>query len=473
MTHRPLTLNPDRLFPREPSALEISRRLFTIVESLPIISPHGHTDPNWFSNNQNFDDAASLLLIPDHYILRMLYSQGISLDQLRIEPSTGHCLDPRAAWRIFARNYSLYRGTPSKFWLDHTFATVFNLEWQLSEETADWYYDRIAEALSQPHFRPREILNRFNVQYLSTTEGALDDLSPHKQLRSLGWGHRIAPTFRPDDVLDPGKTGFKQRLQQLADISGEDTSNFKGYLNALRQRRQYFMAHGATATDHGPATPQTAALDGDVASKLYQKCLIGTASSAERSLFLAHMLTEMARMSVDDGMVMQLHAGSVRNHNPELFARFGPDKGADIPQRVNFVHALSPLLNELGNNSKLSLILFTLDESTYARELAPLAGHYPSIKLGPPWWFNDSPEGMLRFRRQVIETAGFYNTCGFNDDTRALLSIPARHDMARRMDCRFLAEWVVEGRLTEDEAQELILVLTQELVRVAYKLPHR
>jgi glucuronate isomerase len=182
------------------------------------------------------------------------------------------------------------------------------------------------------------------------------------------------------------------------------------------------------------------------------------------------MLVEMARMSLEDGLVMQIHPGSYRNHNRGLFERFGRDKGADIPMQTDYVNSLRPLLQRYGNEPDLTVILFTLDETVYSRELAPLAGHYPILKLGPPWWFHDSPEGMRRFREQVTETAGFYNTVGFNDDTRAFLSIPARHDVARRMDCSFLAKLVVEHRLPEDEAHEVARDLAYNLAKAAYKL---
>ncbi len=182
------------------------------------------------------------------------------------------------------------------------------------------------------------------------------------------------------------------------------------------------------------------------------------------------MLTEMARMSLDDGLVMQIHSGVRRGHNSWMQRVFGPNQGVDIPTRGEFVDALKPLLDRFGNEPGLTIILFTLDETTYARELAPLAGHYPALRLGPPWWFHDSPEGMWRYRQRVIETAGFANTVGFNDDTRAFPSIPARHDVARRVDCAFLARLVAEHRIDEDEAREVAVDLAYRLAKQAYKL---
>lgn len=473
-------LDPDRFFPIQARARQFAHLLYNQIKNAPIISPHGHTDPAWFANNTLFANPTDLLLVPDHYVLRMLYSQGIRLEELSVSlnpHSSPHAAanesaktDPRAAWKLFAENYFLFRGTPSRIWMDHVFFEVFDMDVPLSGDTADTYYDTITEALKTPSFSPRAILDEFNIQFLATTEGALDPLTYHDKLIEDGWGSRIVTTFRPDDVLDASRSDFQESIEALGAITGEDTTQWHGYLKALRARRIAFKDRGATATDHGHPTAQSANLRSGEAASLFEKCLSGKASKSDQELFRAQMLTEMAVMSLDDGLVMQLHPGSYRNHNSALFDKFGPDKGADIPTSIEYVHALKPLLDRVGNEPDFTLILFTLDETNYARELAPLAGHYPCLKLGPPWWFHDSPEGMMRYRRQVTETAGFYNTTGFNDDTRALLSIPARHDLARRMDCRFLAELVTEGRLREDEAFDLIHDLTTNLVIRAYNL---
>ena len=444
----------------------IARRLYESVQGLPIISPHGHTDPAWFALNENFSDAASLLVTPDHYVTRMLYSQGVALEDLGV---SGGKKDARKIWRIFAKHYYLFAGTPSRLWLDHVFSKVFGFEDRLCAENADDYFDRIDEALATEAYRPRALMDRFNIELIATTEGALDPLTHHKSLDAK-WSKRVITTFRPDDVTDALRPDFTSNIKALGEMTGEDTGSWAGYLQALRKRRADFMEQGATATDHGPANPRTADLSAGECEALFAKCTSDKASREERALFGAQMLTEMAGMSLEDGLVMQLHAGAHRNHNAALFAKFGPDLGGDIPMRVDYVNGLKPLLNKYGNDPRLSLIVFTLDESTYARELAPLAGHYPCLKLGPAWWFHDSPEGMLRYRRQVTETAGFYNTAGFNDDTRAFLSIPARHDVARRMDCRFLAELVGQHRLGEDEALNLAADLAYNLAKKAYNL---
>jgi glucuronate isomerase len=468
---RPLILDPDRLFPVDAGTRAVARALYEGVAGLPIVSPHGHTDPVWFASNAPWTDATALLLAPDHYVYRMLYSQGVPLDALgvpsRAGPSTA---DPRAAWRLFAQHYHLFRGTPSRLWLDQVFAEVFGFDVALGPETADLYFDRIAAALATPAFRPRALFERFNIDLLATTEGPHDSLDHHHAIRASGWRGRVVTTYRPDAVIDPEHEDFRTALARFGELTGEDVADWRGYLAAHARRRADFRAAGATATDHGHPTARTADLGDAEAEALFRRIVGGDWTPADAELFRAQMLTEMARMSVEDGMVMQIHPGALRNHNRWLHGAFGRDKGADVPSRTDYVTALKPLLDRFGNETDLTIILFTLDESSYARELAPLAGHYPCLRLGPAWWFHDSPEGMRRFREMTTETAGFYNTVGFNDDTRAFLSIPARHDVARRVDCAFLARLVVEGRLADWEAAELADELTSGLVRRAYRL---
>jgi glucuronate isomerase len=457
-----------RLFPADPATREIAGRLYASVRSLPIISPHGHTQAAWFADNQPFPDPAKLFVQPDHYIYRMLYSQGVRLEDLEI--GAAEMKNPRQVWRIFAEHFFLFRGTPTRIWLDQVFEELFGLTERLSANTADFYFDVISNKLRTPEFLPRALFDRFNIEVLATTDSPLDTLAGHTSIKGSGWNGRILPTFRPDSVVDPAFAGFHDNLTALGVQTGEDTATWYGYLAALRTSRARFKSLGCTATDHGHPTARTANLTQAEASALYSTIFSDTADEGDHELFRAQMLTEMARMSLDDGLVMQIHPGSARNHNRQVYERFGRDVGADIPTSTNYVDALKPLLDELGNEPQLSIILFTLDETTYSRELAPLAGHYPCLRLGPPWWFHDSPEGMMRFREQATETAGFYNTVGFNDDTRAFLSIPARHDVARRVDSAFLARLVAEHRLDEDEAFELAYELTNGLVRRAYKL---
>lgn len=469
---KPLHLHDMRLFPVDTAARDVCARLYAQVKDLPIISPHGHTDPSWFANNLPFENATSLLLSPDHYLLRMLYSQGISMQELGIAYKQDQLFqtDPRHVWRLFAKHYYLFRGTPSRLWLDYVFAKVFGFTERLTEASADHYFDEIHAQLQTDAFRPRALFDRFNIEVISTTESPLDDLAHHKSILSSGWGGRVISAFRPDPVVDPEFEGFLDNLNILAELTGEHCDTFESYLAALNKRREYFKSTGVTATDHGHPTAATADLSASECEALYQKISRAAPSADDAELFRAQMLTEMAKMSLQDGLVMQLHPGSFRNHNPSLFRHFGRDKGADIPMQTEYVHALKPLLDKFGNDPALTLILFTLDETVYSRELAPLAGHYPALKLGPAWWFHDSPEGMRRFRQHITETAGFYNTVGFNDDTRAFLSIPARHDLARRMDCNFLSQLVTEHRLDEDEACDLANDLAYNLAKRAYKL---
>jgi glucuronate isomerase len=467
---RNLVMNDDRLFPAGAATRAIARRLFSEVRDLPIISPHGHCDPRWFAENEAFEDPARLFVTPDHYVFRMLYSQGVPLEDLGVPRVDGGPVetDPRKIWRRFAEHFRLFAGTPTRLWLDHSFETLFGLGERLSAANADRHYDVIADALRRPEFRPRALFEKFNIEVIATTESALDDLRWHRMIRESGWRGRVVTTYRPDSVVDPHFPGFRENIAELGAITGEDTATWTGYLAAHRKRRAFFKSHGATASDHGHPSAVTADLAPGEASALLSRVLTEAPSDADAELFRAQMLTEMAAMSLDDGLVMQIHPGSWRNHNPHLHRRFGRDKGADIPTPTDYVRALKPLLDRFGNERRLTIILFTLDETAYSRELAPLAGHYPALRLGPPWWFFDSVNGMKRFREMTTETAGFANTVGFNDDTRAFPSIPGRHDVARRVDCAFLAELVATHQLEEDEARDWAHALSYGLAKSAY-----
>jgi len=465
-------LHPDRLFPADPATRALARRLYEGVRDLPIVSPHGHTDPRWFAYDEPFADPATLFVVPDHYVFRMLMSQGVRLEDLGVPRRDGGPVetDGRKIWRLFCENWKLFRGTPSRMWLSHAFETLFGIEEAPSAANADRLYDRIDDCLKRPEFRPRALFERMNIQVIATTESPLDDLSHHAAIRASGWKGRVITAYRPDPVVDPEASGFLQNLAKFAEVADTDVGSFAGYLEAHRRRRAFFKKMGATSTDHGHPSAATADLSPIEIEALWSKVRRGEANAAEAELFRAQMLTEMAKMSLEDGLVMQIHPGAFRNHNAELFEIFGADKGGDIPTRTDYVRALKPMLDRLGNSRDLSVIVFTLDETNYSRELAPLAGHYPILKLGPAWWFHDSPEGMRRYREQVTETAGFYNTVGFNDDTRAFPSIPARHDVARRVDCSFLADLVMTHRLEEDEAHDLAGDLAHDLAEAAYRL---
>lgn len=465
-------LDENRLFPVDATTRGLARGLYDSVRDLPIVSPHGHTDPRWFAENLPFPDPAQLFVTPDHYVFRMFYSQGIPLEHLGVPRVDGGPTetDGRKIWKLFAENYHLLRGTPSQMWIDHAFSEVFGITERLSPRTADATYDHIAECLTRPEFLPRALFERFRIEVLATTESALDDLRWHGMIKASGWSGRVVTAYRPDSVVDPEFAGFAANLETLGSLTGEDTMTWDGYLAAHRKRRAFFIKHGATSSDHGHPTARTENLSQAEAEALFDRVKRGNATAKDAEAFRGQMLTEMARMSLQDGLVLQIHAGSFRNHNPGILAQFGRDKGFDIPTRTDFVGNLKPLLDAFGTDPRLSVIVFMLDETTLSRELAPLAGVYPALKLGPPWWFFDSPEGMRRFRETTTETAGFYNTVGFNDDTRAFCSIPARHDVARRVDCAYLATLVATGRLDGDEAFEVAHDLTYRLVKQAYRL---
>ena len=467
-----MLIDPDLLFPAEESTRSIARKLYAEVKGLPIVSPHGHTDPSWFALNEPFPDPARLLIVPDHYIFRMLFSQGVRLEDLGVPTLDDSPVetDGRKIWRRFAENYHLFRATPTRIWLDYVLSDLFGISEPLTAKTADAHYDTIAEHLQRDEYRPRALFERFNIEAIATTEGALDDLKWHAMIRDSGWKGRVVTAYRPDSVVDPDFENFGENLDRFGEITGCDTGNWQGYLDSHRSRRAFFKSFGATSTDHGHATAETANLSDAAAEELFNRIRSGSEDERERRLFRAQMLTEMAKMSLDDGLVLQIHPGSWRNHSPSMLKKFGRDKGFDIPTRTDYVTALKPLLDAVGTSPDLTVIVFTLDETSYARELAPLAGVYPALRLGPAWWFHDSPEGMRRFREMTTETAGFYNTVGFNDDTRAFPSIPARHDVARRVDCAFLARLVSEHRLREDEAHELAQDLAYTLAKKAYRL---
>jgi glucuronate isomerase len=465
-------LNPDRYFSPVPAVRDVARTLYRQVASLPLVCPHGHVDPRSLALDEPFPDPAALIVVPDHYIVRMLYSQGVAMESLGIPRTDGSAVetDPRKIWQLFGEHFYLFRGTPSGAWLAQEFEEVFGITEPLTRASAMRIYDTIEDRLRQPDFRPRALFERFNIEVLCTTDAATDTLDYHRQIKESGWEGMVRPTFRPDLAIDIRHPQWKKEIERLAAQTSEPVTTYDGYIRALENRRAFFKSAGARATDHAAETPYTAELSSSEASALFDRALTGRATIDDARAFTGHMLMEMARMSTEDELVMQLHPGSDRNHNQSVFERFGPDRGCDIPIQAEYTRNLKPLLNRYGNDRRLTLVLFTLDETTYSRELAPLAGHYPSLKLGPPWWFHDSIEGMTRFRYQVTETAGIYNTAGFNDDTRAFPSIPARHDVCRRVDANFLADLVSRHIIAIDDACEMMHALTYDLARKTYKL---
>ncbi|HKO15064.1 MAG TPA: glucuronate isomerase [Gemmatimonadaceae bacterium] len=467
-----LVLHEDRFFDPDPAIRRVARTLYDETRGLPLICPHGHVDPALLARNAPFPEPTALLITPDHYIFRMLFSRGIALEALGIPTRDGtpYERDPRKIWQTFAEHYYLFRGTPTGVWLDHELSVLFGVREKLTGGTAQQVYDKIAEQLGKPEFRPRALFERFDIEVLATTDRASDTLEHHRAIQESGWDGRVIPTFRPDAVFRIAADAWPHEIAALEQAVGVSVDGFTDFLRALEARRSFFKSMGATATDHAVLEPYTERLSGSEAERLFQRARRGEATAADQRRFEAHMLMEMARMSVDDELVMQLHPGAYRDHNARIFERHGPDMGGDIPVATEYTRNLRALLDAYGSDPRFTLVLFTLDESTYARELAPLAGHYPAVKLGPPWWFNDSIEGMRRFRERTTETAGIYNTAGFNDDTRAFCSIPARHDLARRMDANFLGSLVARHIIDLGDARAMARALAYDLAKETYRL---
>jgi glucuronate isomerase len=469
----PWRLDPDRCFDSDPARRAIARDLYACIKDLPIVSPHGHVDPALLSDpNARFGSPAELFIIPDHYVTRMLVSQGVKLEDLGVPTRDGATVesDHRRIWQRFAEHFYLFRGTPTGLWLADELINVFGVSEKLNGKSAQRIYDHLVERLAQPEYTPRALFKRFNITTLCTTDAASDDLRHHHRLQEEGWGTTVRPTFRPDAAVNLQTAGWSEQIERLSAASKVDITDYPSFIRALETQRAFFKAMGATATDHAALTPYTAQLTPTEAGSIFARALWGQTSDEDAARFTGHMLIEMARMSVEDGLVMQLHVGSFRDHHPSLFECFGPNTGADIPVATEWTRNLRPLLNAYGNDPRFRLILFTLDESTYSRELAPLAGYYPALLLGPPWWFFDSVNGMRRFFDNVIETAGLYNTAGFNDDTRAFASIPTRHDVWRRVSCDWLAGLVAGGLLDTDDAGEMAADCAVGLAQRAYRL---
>ena len=466
-----LNLHPDRFFGPDDNVRRIARELFDEIEGLPLICPHGHVPPELLADDDPFPEPTSLLISPDHYIFRMLHSQGITLEELGIPRRNGRTVeaDPRRVWQIFSDHYHLFLGTPTRAWLDYVFYNVFGLRLKLSSESASQIYDAIQEKLEDASFRPRALFDQFNIEVLSTTDAAADTLEHHRRIRESGWGGRVVPSFRPDAVMEIAAPDWPARIRALGEAASTEITSYPDFIDALEKRRAFFKEMGATSTDHAVLVPHTQRLPEAEVSRLFDDAMSGKAGVREQRAFEAHMLMEMARMSVEDGLVMQIHAGAYRNHNRRIYEQFGPDKGGDIPVATEWTRNLEALLSEYGSEPGFTVIVFTLDESTYARELAPLAGHYPALRLGPAWWFHDSIEGMRRYKENLVETAGIYNLAGFNDDTRAFLSIPARHDLARRIDANYVAGLVARHQVDMSDARQMMRALSYDLARSTYR----
>jgi glucuronate isomerase len=469
---QPLELHHDRYLGPEDHVRRIALELYEEISGLPLVCPHGHVPPGLLAQNEPFLEPTSLLIKPDHYIFRMLYSQGIPLESLGIPTRDGTPVesDPRKVWQLFADRYHLFLGTPTRAWLDYEFYNVFNIRHKLDGDSAMYIYDQIAEKLDDPAFRPRALFDQFNIEVLTTTDAATDSLEHHATIRDSGWGGRVIPCFRPDALFRIASADWSGHLQALGEVTGGEIDSYAAFVSAIENRRAFFREMGATSTDHAVVAPHASRLSDAEIADLFRLAQEGRAGARHQEQFEAHMLMEMARMSIEDGLVMQLHPGSFRDHNTHVAGRFGPDMGGDIPVATEYTRNLRELLNTYGTDPRLTLVVFTLDETCYARELAPLAGHYPALKLGPAWWFFDSIEGMRRYKETLIETAGVYNLAGFNDDTRAFLSIPARHDLARRIDANYVAGLVARRQVDMTDARRMMRAMSYELARDTYRL---
>ncbi|HWU45537.1 MAG TPA: glucuronate isomerase [Humibacter sp.] len=453
-----LAPHPDRLLPADPAALQVARALYAEVAGAPIYSPHGHVEAALLVENAPFADPAALLITPDHYVTRLLHASGVGLDRLGFGPAAA---DPRQIWRLFCERWQLFLGTPVRYWFESVFSDVFALEEHPSAQNADALFDRLCALLAQDDFRPRSLFDRFNIAVLATTDDPAADLAAHRALAAdPTFSSRVPPTFRADRYMDPAAAGWPVALTRLAEVSGIDCFSYRGLLDALRARRRFFIENGATATDTGVIDAWAEPLSDAEAERLHAAGVAGTITPHEALAYRRNMLYQFAVMAVEDGLVMQLHPGVLRNHHRPTLEKFGPDTGHDLPEVAAFTRPLARVLNDFGTDPAFRLVLFTVDETAFAREIAPLAGFYPSVYVGAPWWFIDTPAAIGRFRAAATDSAGFYKTSGFIDDTRAFCSIPARHDMSRRADSAFLAQLVVTHQLSESDA----LTVARDLV---------
>ncbi len=464
-----LAADSDRLLPADPGTRAIARDLLAQVENLPIISPHGHVEASMLELDTPFPDPATLLVSPDHYVTRLIHASGVPLEQLRVGGTES--VDARQTWREFAKAWPLFDGTASGYWMRDSFEHVFGLSQEPSADNADALFDELDAKLKSEAFRPRQLFKDFNIEVLATTDDPLDDLASHAAIaKDPNFAGRVLPTFRPDAYIKFAAPGWNDRVQALIDAAGDGLAGYAGYIRGMENRRQYFIEHGAVSTDHGSLTAQTLRLDESTAAALFEKARRGGATPGDANVFEAHMMYQMARMAVADGLVMTIHPGVFRNHHSSTFNTFGADSGHDIPFPVSYTEALRPMLEDFGTAPGFHFVPFTIDETVFSREIAPLAGFYPSVFIGAPWWFLDAPDAMLRFRSAVTETAGFSRSSGFIDDTRAFCSIPARHNTSRRIEASFLARLVAERRVTEARAHEIIVDIVDAAPRRVFKL---
>ncbi|WIB78307.1 glucuronate isomerase [Curtobacterium sp. MCPF17_002] len=474
-TATPLAPHPDRLFAADPGARAVARTVYAAVADAPIISPHGHVDAALIADDQPFADPASLLITPDHYVLRLLHANGVGLEALgRADLSgTGTVPPGRTMWRQLAEHWDDFLATPVRYWFETELHDVFGLTEQPSAANADQQYDHIAALLQQPQMRPRALFDAFGIEVLATTDDPTADLAAHARLAAdPTFTGRVLPTFRADAVFDPSRSDWRHVVTSIGEAAGVDTGTHEGLLAALRARRRFFIEHGATATDTGVLDAGSTPLSSSERSRIHAAAMRGPSgvTAAEAVAYRRDMLYRWAEMSVEDGLVMQLHPGVIRNHHTPTLERFGPDTGHDLPAVGSFTEPLRPLLESFGTAPGFHLVLFTVDETVFSREIGPLAGFYPAVYAGAPWWFIDTPAAIGRYRSAITDSVSFTKTSGFIDDTRAYCSIPARHDMARRADAAYLASLVVTHELSEEDAVRTARRIVSDIPKATFKL---
>ncbi|MEN9954281.1 MAG: hypothetical protein RL028_883 [Actinomycetota bacterium] len=464
------SLDSNRLLVSAGTDSAIALELYGEIRDLPIISPHGHVDPNLFVRNEKFESPTDLFIYHDHYITRLLHADGVSMVELRKPQSDADLSHAKNAWLKFFERWAMFAGTASGYWFQESLQTVFGITQEPSAENALAIFEQIALELARDEMSPIELLKSFNIEFLATTDDPCDDLAAHSILNGdAGLATRFAPTFRPDFYIDPRTEDWLERVQRICTMTSQ-LVNHKGLVEALWLRRVFFKSQGAVSVDIGAATAFTTVLPTADAEALFEKAKAGTISEAEALLYRGNMITEMVRMSCEDELVITLHVGVHRNHSAPTLEKFGRDTGHDLPIQAEFVQNLKPVLDLYGLHPNLTLILFSLDESTWGREIAPLASFYPSVRIGAPWWFLDAPDSATRFREATVEIAGFYRGSGFIDDTRAFLSIPARHDMARKVEAAFLAKLVTQGRISIETARKIVTDIVVAIPKRAFKL---
>ncbi len=447
----------DRLFPADLSTRMLARRLYESVRGLPLVCSGVVADPSWFAENPALPDPAQVFVQSDRQVWAILRGHGVAPGQLGVaDDGASIAGDPASVWKVFAANYHAFRGTPTRLWHDHAFSTLFGLNERLSADNSDRFYTRVAECLAKPEFRPRALFQRFNIELLSALATPFDSLDPYLAARGSLKG-RLVPTYCPDRLVDANNPGFITALDRFAELTSTDAWTWKGYLDAHRQRRAQFKSAGALAISQFALAARTADLPAEDAEKLFAKIVSRDFSPAEGDLFRAQMATEMARMSLDDGLVLQLHLDTPPVHDPEQ----------KVPPPMPSVDGLLPLLQRFRGEPGLRVVACQDGLSAQADELARLASEYACLFVSAGG--SGGSEPMRRFRAMSFQNAAFYKTLNALQGQR-FIALAALTDAIRRLDCAFLAEFVVAHRLDEDEAHAMAKDVAYGISKKVYHL---